>query len=69
MPVQIPPEIESQYEQVAQSTGDSADNLVRRALLSYLDDLHDVAIAREYLHNPDDTTSMAELKKNLGLDD
>lgn len=69
MPVQIPPEIESQYEQVAQSTGDSTDNLVRRALLSYLDDLHDMAIGRENLRTPGETISMDELKKNLGLDD
>ena len=68
MPVQIPPEIESQYEKVAQSTGESADNLVRKALLSYLDDLHDVAVAKEYLLNPEDTLSLDELKKNLGLD-
>jgi predicted transcriptional regulator len=38
MAVQIPPEIESQFEEVAQRTGESKDNLVREALLSYLED-------------------------------
>jgi len=68
MAVQIPAEIESKLQEVAQRTGESTDSLVREALLSYLEDMDDVAVAKEHLLHPDDTISLDELKKNLGLD-
>jgi predicted DNA-binding protein len=69
MAVQIPAEIESQFEAFARRTGESKDNLVREALLSYLDDLEDIAAAQEHLLQPDETISLDELKRDLGLDD
>jgi RHH-type rel operon transcriptional repressor/antitoxin RelB len=69
MAVQIPAEIESQIEALARRTGESKDHLVREALLSFLEDQEDIAIAKEYLLHPVDTISLDELKKNLGLDD
>jgi predicted DNA-binding protein len=69
MAVQIPAEIESPFEAFAQRTGESTDNLVREALLTYLDDLEDIAAAKEHLLHPGDTISLDELKRNLGLDD
>ena len=68
MAVQIPAEIESKLQEVAQRIGESTDSLVREALLSYLEDMDDVAVAKEHLLHPDDTISLDELKKNLGLD-
>ena len=69
MAVQITAEIESRIDALADRTGESRDDLVREALLAYLEDMDDVAIAREHLIHPDDTLSLQEMKKNLGLDD
>ena len=69
MAVQITAEIESRIDALADRTGESKDDLVREALLAYLEDMDDVAIAREHLIHPDDTLSLQEMKKNLGLDD
>ena len=68
MAVQIPAEIESQLAAFAHSTGESTEDLVCKALLSYLEDMQDVAAAKEHLLHPDDTISLDELKKNLSLD-
>ena len=67
--IQIPAEIESQFEAFAHSTGESTNDLVRKALLSYLEDMQDVAAAKEHLLHPNDTISLNEMKRNLGLDD
>jgi hypothetical protein len=69
MVVQIPAEIESQFVAFAHSAGESTDDLVCKALCSYLDDMQDVAAAKEHLLHPNDTITLDELKKNLGLDD
>ena len=69
MAVQITAEIESRIDALADRTGESRDDLVREALLAYLEDMDDVAIAREHLIHPDETLSLQEMKKNLGLDD
>jgi predicted DNA-binding protein len=66
--IQIPDELASQIEQAAQRAGETSDHLLRAAILAYLDDLEDVAIATERLNNPEETISLEELKKNLGLD-
>jgi RHH-type rel operon transcriptional repressor/antitoxin RelB len=67
--IQIPAEIESQIDALADRTGESKDDLVREALLAYLEDMDDVAIAKEHLLHPDDTLSLDEMKKSLGLDE
>jgi RHH-type rel operon transcriptional repressor/antitoxin RelB len=69
MAVQIPAEIESQIDALADRTGESKDDLVREALLAYLEDMDDVAIAKEHLLHPDEMLSLGEMKKNLDLDD
>jgi len=67
--IQIPDELANQIEQAAQSAGETYDAFLREAVLSRLEDLQDVAIAKKHLLHPDDTLSIDELKKNLGLDD
>jgi RHH-type rel operon transcriptional repressor/antitoxin RelB len=69
MTVQLEPEIESQFDEAALHTGESKDNLVRKALLSYLEDLHDARIIEERLKNPGKRIPLSEVVKNLGLDD
>ena len=70
MPVfEIPAEIETQYEDFAQQNGKTKDALMREALVSYLEDLHDVAVAKERLANVSGTISLEEIKRKFGLDD
>jgi predicted DNA-binding protein len=69
MTVQIDPEIENQFNEMAQHTGETMDSLVRHALLSYLEDLHDARIIEERLKNPGKRFPLSEVVKNLGLDD
>ncbi len=69
MTVQLEPEIDIQFDEMAQHTGESKDNLVRQALLSYLEDLHDARIIEERLKNPGKRIPLSEVVKNLGLDD
>jgi predicted DNA-binding protein len=67
MPViEIPAELETQYEYFARRNGKSRDDLVRQALVSHLEDL---AVATERLKNPGETISLEQLKRDLGLDD
>ncbi len=69
MPViEIPAELEAEYQYFAKQNGKTRDDLVRQALLSYLEDLEDVAVATERLNDSGETISLEELKKNLGLD-
>jgi RHH-type rel operon transcriptional repressor/antitoxin RelB len=69
MTVLLEPEIESQFEEAAQQTGESKDSLIRKALLSYLEDLHDARIAEERLRNPGKRIPLSDVVKNLDLDD
>jgi len=69
MTVQLEPEIESQFDEAAQQTGETKDSLIRKALLSYLEDIHDARIAEERLNNPSKRIPLREVVKNLGLDD
>jgi predicted DNA-binding protein len=66
--IQIPDELASQIEQGAQRAGESSNDFLRQAVLSRLEDLEDVAAAADWLAGPQEIISLAELKKNLGLD-
>jgi predicted DNA-binding protein len=67
--IQIPDELENLIELGARRTGESRDVFLREAIRLHLEDLHDVAAAKEYLLHPDDTITLDELKKNAGLND
>jgi predicted DNA-binding protein len=69
MTIQLEPAIESQFDEAALHTGETKDSLVRHALLSYLEDLHDARIIEERLKNPGKRIPLSEVVKNLGLDD
>jgi predicted DNA-binding protein len=67
--IQIPDELEWLVELGMQRTGESREDFLREALRSYIEDMQDIAAAREHLLHPDDTISLDELKKNAGLND
>jgi predicted DNA-binding protein len=67
--IQIPDKIDHQFEAFAHSTGESKEELVRQALLSYLEDRQDAAIAAERLKNIGERTSLANIGKEFDLED
>jgi predicted DNA-binding protein len=69
MAVHIPAEIESQIEAFANRTGESKDDLVRDALLGYLEDRQDALIAAERLKHVGGRTSLEEIGRKYGLAD
>jgi predicted DNA-binding protein len=69
MTVQLEPEIESQFDEAALQTGESKDNLVRKALLSYLEDMHDARIAEERLKDVGERIGLEEIGRKYGLVD
>jgi predicted DNA-binding protein len=69
MTVQLEPEIERQFDEASLLTGETKDSLVRKALLSYLEDLHDARIIDERMKSPGKRIPLSEVVKNLGLDD
>jgi len=66
---QIPPEIEQQFEAVSHLTGESKDELVREALLTYLEDFHLAMSAEERLKDIGERTSLADIGREFGLAD
>jgi predicted DNA-binding protein len=67
--IEIPDELERLIELGVQRTGESRDVFLREAVRSHIEDMQDVAAAKEHLLHPDDTITLDELKKNAGLDD
>jgi RHH-type rel operon transcriptional repressor/antitoxin RelB len=69
MAVEIPAEIESQIEAFASKTGESKDELVREALLTYLEDREDAMVAAERLKHASERISLDEIGRKYGLID
>jgi predicted DNA-binding protein len=67
--IQIPAEIESQFEAFAHSTGESTDELVCKALLSYMEDRQDAMRAAERVKNVNTRISLDEIGRKYGLAD
>jgi predicted DNA-binding protein len=67
--IQIPAEIESQFEAFAHSTGESTNELVFKALISYLEDRLDAQRAAERLKNASTRISLYEIGRKYGLED
>ena len=67
--VAIPDELDSLVGDLARETGQSKADVVRAALEARLHDLYDVAMARDRLSTVPERVSLAEVKRQLGLDD
>lgn len=66
----LDPELERQLADIAARTGRAPDELARRALLAYLEDLEDYAVAVEAWkeHDPATTVSSEDMLRALGLE-
>lgn len=67
MTVHIPADIEDQIEAFANRTGESKDDLVRQALLGYLEDRRDAMIAAERLKTANGRINLEEIGRKYGL--
>jgi predicted DNA-binding protein len=66
---EISPEIESEFDTVASLTGEPKNELVRQALLSYLEDFHLARRAEDRLKNIGERISLEEIGRKYGLVD
>jgi RHH-type rel operon transcriptional repressor/antitoxin RelB len=67
--IQLDPEIEARLEALAVQTGVSKSDHVQEAVLSYLEDLEDCALAAERLKSPGRRWALEEVERAFGLDD
>lgn len=66
--IRLDAETERRLEAMAARTGRSADDHVREAILSHLEDLEDLEMAEERLKNPGRRWTLDEVERELGLD-
>ena len=69
--VRIDPETEKRLTALAERTGRTKTFYVREAILAHLDDLEDFYLAEERMRDfrADDAIPLADLKRDLGLED
>ncbi|MCL1079456.1 TraY domain-containing protein [Parashewanella spongiae] len=61
--------IEQRLNQLAETTGRTKSFYAKEAIAKYLDEMEDKYIAISRLENPAPRVSMADVEKELGLDD
>lgn len=68
--IPLDPELERHLADIAARVGEAPGELARKALLAYLEDLEDYAIAVEAWkeHDPNDTVSLEELMARHGVE-
>ncbi len=71
--IELPKEIDARLDHLARKTGRSKADHVREAVIEYLEDLEDAAIAEERLEaireGRSRTYTIEEMEKALGLED
>lgn len=71
--IRLPEEVEARLEALAKKTGRSKTFYARQAILEYLDDLEDLYLAEQrwlsLQRGESETVSLAEVERDLGLDD
>ena len=69
--IRIDPETEQRLAALAEKTGRTKTFYAREAILAHLDDLEDFYLAEERLRHfrSEDAIPLADLKRDLGLED
>ena len=69
--IPLDPELERHLARIAERAGEKPADLARKALLAYLEDLEDYAIAVEAWKefDPKDAIPLEEVKRALGMAD
>ena len=65
--VTLEPEIEDRFQSIARRTGRSGEECVREALLDYLEEIDDAAIAAQRLAEPARLYTAVEVRRELDL--
>lgn len=65
--VRLDPELEARLDELAEATGRSKSHYVRQALEEFLEDRADYLLAISLLEKKDPTTSLDELRRELGI--
>jgi RHH-type transcriptional regulator, rel operon repressor / antitoxin RelB len=63
--VRLPKEIEDRLDVLAKSTGRTKSFYARKAILSFMEDMEDIAIAEERLRDMGETMTWEEVKAHL----
>ena len=70
--VKLDTKIETRLQEISTATGNTPEAIAQAALLAYMEDLEDYAIAvealREYEANPGENVTLEEMMRELGLD-
>lgn len=69
--IRLDKELEERLSEAAKRAGRTKTSFARKAIEEYIEDIEDIAAAEEAMrqHDPSKTISLAELRKELGLDD
>jgi RHH-type rel operon transcriptional repressor/antitoxin RelB len=67
--LRLPPEIEKRLAALAKKTGRSKSFYAREAILTHLEDLEDLYLARRALEEGGRTIALEEVIRKYGLDD
>jgi RHH-type rel operon transcriptional repressor/antitoxin RelB len=66
--IRLPDELVIELGEIARETERSRSYLVQKAIEAYLEDMADLQISLDRLHDPaDEVISLDDMKKNLGL--
>jgi predicted DNA-binding protein len=65
----LDPETEALLREMAQDAGQTQEEVLRDVLRRYLEDQEDIRLVRERLASPGPTSSLEEVKRELGLAD
>lgn len=70
--VKLDPNIENRLQEISTATGNTPEAIAQAALLAYMEDLEDYAVAvealREYEASPGENVTLEEMMRELGLD-
>ncbi len=66
--IRLEKELEKELDLLAAAKGSNRSSVVREAIVRYLEDNEDLELARQAIEESSSTKSLAELRKDLGLD-
>lgn len=66
--IRLEKELEKRIAELAEARGGNKSTVVREAVIRYLEDLEDIALARRAKKAGGRAKSIAEVRKSLGLD-
>lgn len=66
--IRLEKDLEKELDLLAKARGSNRSAVVREAIVRYLEDNEDLELARQAIEEGSSTKSLAELRKDLGLD-